>query len=98
MSMPIYVGYGQVQDAAATVSKIVGSMSQDSQSLAKLSQALLEAFKGAGATGYEGIMSQLNTKSAAYESSLTSLNGAAANAVQHLQATDVQAGNRFNSL
>ncbi|WP_216900800.1 WXG100 family type VII secretion target [Nocardia alni] len=98
MSMPIYVGYTQVQDAASTVSKIVGSMSQDSQSLAKLSQTLLEAFRGAGATGYESVMTQLNTKATAYQNSLTSLNSAATNAVLHLQSTDVQAGNRFNSL
>ncbi|MFI6368346.1 hypothetical protein ACIBG0_37115 [Nocardia sp. NPDC050630] len=95
MSMPISLDYGLIADITDRVEKVGGDMTANREGLEQLARQLLQDFVGAGATGYEDIVRELNTRLTNYENNLSRLNGAIVAAKDYTHATDVAQGNRF---
>jgi len=91
----IAINHGQVTDTVAQVKKIIANMDNNTKSLHDTSQSLMDAFEGAGGTGYQEVASTLKSKLVAYGSSLTRLNGAIGMAHNNITDLDINIGKGF---
>ncbi|WP_067903825.1 WXG100 family type VII secretion target [Nocardia vaccinii] len=91
----IAINHGQVADTVAQVKKIIANMDNNTKNLHDTSQSLMDAFEGAGGTGYQEIAGQLKSKLDAYGSSLTRLNAAVGMAHNNITDLDINIGHSF---
>ncbi|MFB8005974.1 WXG100 family type VII secretion target [Nocardia sp. NPDC056000] len=80
---------------------IIQGMEDNLIQIDNLKKDLMNSFAGAGATGYETVMAQLDSKTKEYHASLASVRGAIAKVAGSqglMQVTDTNNGNRFNAI
>ncbi|MFG1792715.1 WXG100 family type VII secretion target [Nocardia sp. NPDC049149] len=96
MTGPIIVDHARIEAALsefATVTNLVdGKILEADQN----KQKLLEDFKGAGATGYQGDMNKWTQDSTDLKASMVALKNAVAAASQDFHQTDLGAAQLFN--
>ncbi|MGW5388333.1 WXG100 family type VII secretion target [Nocardia sp. NPDC003963] len=98
MTKPIFTNKGEIEAALGQVRGVVGGMQENLQSLQGLKQMLLEEFKGSGASGYESVANQLESRVNSYAASLGDLNKATDHAASLIGDADTRVAAMFQNL
>jgi uncharacterized protein YukE len=93
--------FSAVDEHSATLGTIINSMETNLQNMQALKTQLLAEFSGAGASGYQDVMANFQTKLDAYNGAINNVKSAileTSSSQGLMRITDTNNGNRFMSI